>query len=249
MTVHPGRSGSLAARVVIGVVLSGIAAWVVLNSAVFAVRDFRVLGASAVPDREVLRIAAIDEGDNLITLPTAEVAARLEGHPWIEDAAVDRDLPATVVIRVLERRPAGWVEDPDGPVVVAGDGTVLARQDGPPRVLPSVGMWPESLAPGDRIGGPVDELEVTSAMSPWLLRRIASADLDDGDVTMELRDGGSVIYGTPNEVGAKNRALAGMLQWAEEQGMKVRTVDVRVPSAPSLEPAGGGKLPTPIPIP
>jgi cell division protein FtsQ len=222
---------------------------VVLSSAVFAVRDFRVLGASGVSDREILRIAAIDEGDNLITLRTAEVAARLEGHPWIEDAAVDRDLPATVVISVLERRPAGWVEDPNGPVVVAGDGTVLARQNGPSRVLPSVGMWPEPLSPGDRIDGPAEELRISSAMTSWLQRRIASADLDDGDVTIELREGGSVLYGAPTQVGAKNRALAGLLKWAEAQGIEVRNVDVRVPSAPSLKPVGGSAPTAPIPTP
>jgi len=249
MTVDQQRSGSLAAKAVIGVVLLGIAVWVVMNSALFAVRDFRVLGADGIPEGEILRIAAVEEGDNLIMLPTDEVAARLEGHPWIEDAVVGRDLPATVVIRVLERRPAGWVEDPEGPVLVAGDGTVLARQARPPEALPSLGPWPESLAPGDRIDGPAEELRISSAMTPWLLRRVAAAELDDGDVILELRSGGSVLYGTPTEVGAKNRALAGMLQWAEERGVEVGRVDVRVPSAPSLEPAGGNAATTPIPVP
>jgi cell division protein FtsQ len=249
MTVHPQRGGSLAAKAVIGAVLLGLAVWVVMNSAVFAVRDFRVLGTDGIPDEEILRIAAVEEGDNLIMLPTDEVAARLEEHPWIEDAAVGRDLPATVVIRVLERRPAGWLEDPEGPVVVAGDGTVLARRQRPPEALPSVGTWPDPLAAGDMIDGQAEELRISSAMSPWLLSRVATAELDDGDVILELRGGGSVLYGAPTEVGAKNRALAGMLEWAEGQGVEVGRVDVRIPSAPSLEPAGGNAPTTPIPAP
>jgi len=249
MTVHPQRSGSPAAKAVIGAVLLGLAVWVVMNSPVFAVRDFRVLGTDGILDGEILRIAAVEEGENLIMLPTDEVAARLEKHPWIEDAAVGRDLPATVVIRVLERSPAGWLEDPEGPVVVAGDGTVLARRQRPPEALPWVGTWPDPLAPGDMIDGPAEELRISSAMSPWLLRRVATAELDDGDVILELRGGGSVLYGTPTEVEAKNRALAGMLEWAEGQGVEVGRVDVRIPSAPSLEPAGGNAPSAPIPVP
>ena len=249
MTVHPQRSGSPAAKAVIGAVLLGLAVWVVMNSPVFAVRDFRVLGTDGILDGEILRIAAVEEGENLIMLPTDEVAARLEKHPWIEDAAVGRDLPATVVIRVLERSPAGWLEDPEGPVVVAGDGTVLARRQRPPEALPWVGTWPDPLAPGDMIDGPAEELRISSAMSPWLLRRVATAELDDGDVILELRGGGSVLYGTPTEVEAKNRALAGMLEWAEGQGVEVGRVDVRIPSAPSLEPAGGNAPTAPIPVP
>jgi hypothetical protein len=86
-------------------------------------------------------------------------------------------------------------------------------------------------------------------MSPWLLSRVATAELDDGDVILELRGGGSVLYGAPTEVGAKNRALGGMLEWAEGQGVEVGRVDVRIPSAPSLEPAGGNAPTTPIPAP
>jgi hypothetical protein len=78
---------------------------------------------------------------------------------------------------------------------------------------------------------------------------VAAAELDDGDVILELRSGGSVLYGTPTEVGAKNRALAAMLEWAEEQGVEVGSVDVRVPSAPSLEPAGENAASTPISVP
>jgi cell division protein FtsQ len=249
MTVDARRSSSVAARTVVGLIMVGAGTWVVLNSAFFAIRDFRVIGTRGVPDAEVLRIAAVEEGENLITLPTEDVAARLEGHPRIAAAEVERDLPTTVVIRVMERRPAGWIEDPDGPVVVAGDGTVLSRERRPPRSLPALGSWPNSLAPGATIDGMNEQLRITSAMSSWLRLRIASAKLEGGSVTLSLRDWGDVLYGTPTDVEEKNEALASMLRWAEEQGIAVQTVDVRVPSAPSLAPQRGGTIPTPLPTP
>lgn len=249
MTVNRQRSGSLAARAIVGVVLLGAGVWVVLNSAFFSIRDVRVLGARHVPDAEILRIAAVEEGDNLIALPTSEVTARLEGQPWIAAAIVERDLPTTVVIRVVERRPAGWIEDPNGQVVIAGDGTVLAREQTPPQTLPAMGSWPDALAPGDTIDALTEQLRISAAMPPWLRRSIASTDLDDGDVVLELRNGGSVLYGASTEVAAKNRALGSMLRWAEEQRIAVRTVDVRIPSAPSLAPVGGSTVTAPIPAP
>ena len=244
MNVEP--TGSLAARLVIGTVVAGAAVWLVLNSPVFSIRDIRVEGERTLAAEEIIRVGEVVEGDNLITLATDEIAGRIERHPWVEEATVERDLPATVVIRLVERTPRAWVEDPDGPVVLSGDGTILERRARPPESLPSIGEWPDTVAPGDVLDGLTEERRVTAAMRPQLLRRIATAELDDGDVILELRDGGIVLYGTPTDVLAKNRALDGILRWAEGEGITAETVDVRVPSAPSLAPEGGKEITDPI---
>jgi hypothetical protein len=45
------------------------------------------------------------------------------------------------------------------------------------------------------------------------------------------------------DMAAKNRALGELLRWARGEGVRIHTVDVRVPSAPSVQPAGGrGKV-------
>ena len=241
--------GSLAARFVIGAVLLGAATWVLLTSPVFHIREVRVEGERAVAADDLIGLAEVREGENLVTLDTDRVVARLEGHAWIAEAHVDRDLPSTLLIRVVERDPAAWVVDPSGPVIVAGDGVILERVERKPGNLPHIGSSPDVLVPGASISGYAEQLRVVEAMDPRLLREIESTDLDDGDLTLQLRQGGVVLYGTPGNVGAKAQALDDILRWAEQEGISPATVDVRVPSAPALSPTGGGRIPTPIPTP
>ena len=232
------RRGTPAAMAVIGVLVAGLTGWVVLNSAFFAIRDIRVEGATHVPADEIRQLAEIRSGQNLVTLPVEEVAGRVEVHPWILDARVERDLPTTAVITVIERRPGGWLRDPAGIAVVAGDGTVLERLQARPSNLPEIGELSSSPSPGDRVEAPAETLRVAASMSEPLRRQVESLRVEGQNVVGLLRSGGAVLYGSAEELRAKNRALAEMLRWARKEGIDVRTIDVRVPTAPSLEPVG-----------
>ena len=251
MTTEGTRRGrpSGAATAIIVVLALGLGGWVVLNSAFFAIRDVRVEGASNVSADEIRSLAAIRSGANLILLPHDEVSARIEVHPWVLDAEVVRELPTTAVIRVTERTPSGWMEDPEGMAIVSGDGVVLERITVPPPQLPAVGSSPDPLAVGDRLGSTGQPLRVAASMGGPLRERIAAVELQGSDVLLRLREGGTVLYGEPVELSAKNGALAEMLRWANGQGIEVGTIDVRAPSAPSLEPlrVGGGPTPSPTP--
>lgn len=247
MTIDRTKSVSPAAFGIIGLIVIGLGAWIVLNSAFFDIRTIRVEGARSISEDDIRTIAAIRSGTNLIMLDTGEVAARLLGDPWIHQAFVERDLPTTAVIRVIERRPAGWVQGPSGFGILAGDGTILERTAVAPLRLPHAGSWPETLRAGERITGLESPLRVTASMQTGLLREIASVTYDGADVLLDLRSGGSVLYGPASELSAKNRALATMLRWAAGQNIVVKTVDVRVPGAPSLEPERGSKITSPIP--
>jgi cell division protein FtsQ len=239
MTIDRTRSASPGVLLIVGLLVAGIAGWVILNSAFFDIRDVRVLGARNVSEERIRGLAAIPHGENLIMLDTAGAAERLRTDPWIKEAVVERDLPATAVISVVERRPGGWLQGLDGVAIIAGDGTILERADTAPLHLPTIGPWPGSLAPGDRIDGLGQALRVTASMPSRLLRQISSAASEGTDVILELRTGGTVLYGTPDQLGVKNDALEDMLRWVLGQGIAVGSIDVRVPSAPSLEPLHG----------
>jgi hypothetical protein len=121
--------------------------------------------------------------------------------------------------------------------VVADDGTVVARVASPPPHLPSLGTLPGRLEPGERLVETPVTLRVASSLEDRLLGAVSAVAVVDDELVLELRAGGVVRYGDPARLGEKNQALAEMLAWAEERGVGVEYIDVRIPGAPALRPS------------
>jgi len=83
-------------------------------ASVFAVRDVRVTFAAAkgaespavthVSEDEVLELAGVEPGDQLLAIDADAVARQLASHPWIASARVRRELPSVLAIEISERR-------------------------------------------------------------------------------------------------------------------------------------------------
>jgi hypothetical protein len=51
-----------------------------------------------------------------------------------------------------------------------------------------------------------------------------------------------VTYGSADDAVAKAQALTAVMRWAGDQGVKVDTIDVSVPTAPTARLAGGATV-------
>jgi cell division protein FtsQ len=221
--------------VALGLVIVGLAAWLVANSALFAARDIRVLGNVRLTAAEVQRLARISMGDNVLWLGIEGAARSLERSPWVARASVDRSLPSTVVVRVVERAPAAWLRDSRGPVVVAADGTVLERVSRKPADVPYVGRWGTALDPGHRVAAS-EALRVAGTLPSDLASSVLAVWVDRDELVLDLRGQAEALYGDATALDAKNEALASVLQWAGERGIRVGVIDLRIPTTPSLRP-------------
>lgn len=217
----------------------GLGGWAVVNSPVFETRRIEVRGSRNLSAAEIVEASGVHTGDNLMRLSLDRVAEEVERLPWVADAAADRDLPSTLVLRVVERTAVGWFDGPGGVSMVARDGTVLDLPSEPPHRLPALGEWHTSLAPGDRVSSAPATLRVAASMDAALLHRISAASRSGREVFLVLRDGGTVEYGSPTGLPRKNLELARLLRWVRRQGMEIDTIDLRVPEAPTLDPVGG----------
>ncbi len=79
------------------------------SSPFFAVDSISVSGAARLTEAEVARRAGVERGDNLFALSIDRVEERLSAHPWVERAAVVRELPSGLALHVTERTPCMWV--------------------------------------------------------------------------------------------------------------------------------------------
>jgi cell division protein FtsQ len=234
---------SPAGAVALTLVAVGLGAWGVVNSPMFDTKRIDVRGDNHVTRAEVIEAAGIRAGDNLVRLSLEGVVEGVERLPWVASAAATRDLPSTLAIRVVERSAIGWFGGPSGAVVVARDGTVLDVSPDPPADLPSLGEWSVPPAPGDRVPDSSSTFLVAASMDRALLGWIAGAAMVGEDVVLELRPGGTVLYGPPVTVASKNLALIRLLRWTRRHGVEVESIDVRVPEAPSLDPVGREQRP------
>ncbi len=80
------------------------------RSGLFRVGHVRVEGARRLSERQVVELAAVPAEASLFDDPRP-VAERVERHGLVREAVVTRRLPATLVVRVVEREPVALLSD------------------------------------------------------------------------------------------------------------------------------------------
>jgi cell division protein FtsQ len=218
-----------AAAVALGAAGDGL-----VHSPLVETHAIAVRGISQLSAQRVLKIAELGGTVNVFFLDTGAIEHRLESDPWIASATVERRLPHTVMVSIRERVPVAAVGNGSGFDAVAADGTVL-RSGPSQRGLPLI----QAASMGDR--GTAAAL--IGAMAASLRGLVQEIDVNPGgEVSVKLRSGVTVTYGSADDAVAKAQALAAVMQWAGDQGVKVDTIDVSVPTAPTARLAGGATV-------
>ncbi|MGH2809082.1 MAG: cell division protein FtsQ/DivIB [Actinomycetota bacterium] len=222
--------------------------WIAFWSPVLNVRRIDVVGDRRTSAGDVRAAAAIDGDDNLLLVSTSDVAARVRALPWVRKARVDRRLPGTVRIKIVERRPAMVLTSTAGTWTIDARGRVL-DEGAAGKGLPTLtGTEYDSAVPGDRI----ETESLLGALKVWreLPRRIRGRVAAIFAPTLErisfaLDDQTIVRYGRPESIRGKNAVLISLLRTLAREGRRVAYVDVRVPTNPALGPPVVATLPTP----
>ncbi len=81
-----------------------------LDSGYFAVSQVQVQHQNHVTEGDILEASDINPGDSLFDLDLHLIGRKIEEHPWIARANVERVFPDQVVIRVEERVPRAIVD-------------------------------------------------------------------------------------------------------------------------------------------
>ena len=83
---------------------------VLLESGYFEVRQIRVEQPVRVTEGDILEASDIKIGDSMFDLELYMIGRKIEEHPWIAKAYVERAFPDQVVIRVVERQPRAIID-------------------------------------------------------------------------------------------------------------------------------------------
>ncbi len=118
--------------IVLFVAWSG-ARWV-LSSNVFRLSDVRVTGERHVSERQILELAKVQVGGNLINFNRSAAKVRIESLPWVDHVDIKTHWPSSVEVLVTEHQPLALVNLQEGKIsqlyYVDTKGQIFAKAEG-----------------------------------------------------------------------------------------------------------------------
>ena len=221
---------------VLGVVAAAV--WLVFFSSVLAVSGVQVVGTHLLGSDTVRATAAVPTGTPLATADLGSVTARLQRLPAVQSVDVTRSWPDKVRIAVTERQAVAVVEpgarvggaadgaQGSGIRGVAADGVVFRRYATRPAGLPVIRMDRRVDTAALR-----EAATVAGSMPAALAAKVAFVQVRTVDsITLKLRDGHDVAWGSARESVAKAKVLSALLT------RHATSYDVRVPGWPIIRP-------------
>lgn len=219
------------------VVVTALAGLAATRSPVLDVDRVTVRGEGHTEVDDILRASGLRKRQPMVEVDAGAAARRVEALPWVADARVERRWPAEVRIEVEERTAVAQVLTTAGTwALLDVDGRLLELLPAPAARLVRF-TSPVKGRPGDELGRRLSaSRSVAGAIDTPLDQRISEIRERDGSVELRLAEGGQVIFGPPENVPEKLRALDQLLA----TGPRLCPIwDVRVPSAPVLTPGNG----------
>ncbi len=105
----------------------GQAAGEAVGDAGFRVKSVDVQGIKRMDPRPVYEIALDQKTTAMPLVDVADIRKRLLEFGWVKDARVSRRFPDTLVIDIVERKPAALWQDEDRLTLIDAEGVVLDR--------------------------------------------------------------------------------------------------------------------------
>jgi len=198
--------------------------WLLWFSSALTAKNVTVTGTGYLSAEQIREAAAIPSGTQLVRLDVGDVRNRVAALAPVRDVQVRRVWPDRVRIDVEERRAVAVVEIGAEVRGIDAEGVVFRDYPSKPRHLPLVQAT--SSTRDDAIS---ESAEVVSAMPAGLARRVDHVEVGTVDqITLVLRDGRTVMWGSAEESDQKARVLAALLR-----GRPARSYDVSVPGRPT----------------
>jgi cell division protein FtsQ len=178
----------LALVVSLAAALTGMTAWAVvsvLSAPALRVSRIEVNGTDHLSKGDVLALVDGLRGQNILRIRLDDYRRRVLASPWVADATVSRSLPATVVVRIVERRPMAIAREGESLFLVDEHGNEIDEYG--PRYsdfdLPIVDGL--SRGPSQEAGANARRVQLVSRLMgevrarPDLAKRISLVDVSD----------------------------------------------------------------------
>jgi cell division protein FtsQ len=185
-------------------IVIGVCAWF---TPALSVRTVKIDGLVAVPEQQVRDQLEIPSGRSVLRIDTTSMAKRVASIPKVRTVRVQRVFPSTVKVTVAERAPILFFDSPQGAHLVDAESVEFAIEPAP------IGV-PELVT--DHPGGndPVTKsaVSVLAVLPPALSIQVGEvAARSISDISLNLRDGRTVVWGGTNDAERKAAVVLPLL--------------------------------------
>lgn len=183
----------------------------------FNAETILVEGNNRYTAEEILEVGGLEIGQNLFRLDKFKVIDRMEGLPYVKTVEIDRKLPNTLSVKVIENQPVVWLETDTGAALLNEEYRVLELLTLPQELLPTDEGKEQEATEEEK---PVEEKEpVEEKPSPVegipQLTQIAATELEVGK---------TAVFGEEDYTGFLKRLYEGFSQNPDLDWNKVRQV-------------------------
>lgn len=195
-----------------------------IGRAGFTVKRVDVVGIRHMDSAPVYRIALGQRSMAMPLVDVGDIRQQLLKFGWVEDARVSRRLPDTLVVDIVERKPAALWQGPDQLALIDSDGTVIDRV--PVTQMPDL---PLLIGPGANLHE--RDLNALLDAAPTLKPQLVSASWIGGrrwDLTLQTGE----TIALPEGQEAAKKALAKFADLDKSTGLLGRGLvrfDLRLP--------------------
>lgn len=238
-----GRRRLRGLLVIAAIALVAVAALGAIESPLLDVDRISVSGGVQTTPEAIIAASGIGTGDPTALVDTGAAAAAIEALPWVRTAEVSSSLPGTVTIEITERTPAALIHTASATLVVDDTGRVLrtealgsavAAADGPAFVAVHApdGSVADAVAPGDAVAGDLlAAIDLAARLRTNPAGAVAAVHVTPV-LSIDLRDGGSVVFGDRTDLDTKIENFRTMFARVDLSCLAV--VDLTVASRPVL---------------
>lgn len=209
------------------------------------VGDIEVEGRETTDAATIMAALSAHRGTPILGVSPSRAKAQLESLPWVRSAAIERRLPGTIFVRLVERRPLAVWQHAGKQELIDREGAVIAVKD-----LSRFARLPSVV--GDDAASHAARLLDMLAGEPDLASRVSAAvRVDARRWNLRIDDAIDVLLPEDNPGDAWAR-LAALERTSNVLQRDVRTVDLRLPdrlvvraAAPAPSEAAPAKKPRP----
>jgi cell division protein FtsQ len=216
-----------------------------LSLPIWQIQEVAVTGTAILSGQEIKELSGIPLGENLFLTSFARTRDNLRKITAIREFHIFRLPPATVLIRLTERKPIAVIVFKDRSAIIDADGYILNRNPNLTLNVPDLtnlpvisGLDSAEVAAGDRIDPQVSQLVAEIIVELAKLLGSSQIQLETGGfsrINFLLNDILRVKLGRNEDIPRKMDVFKRLLPVIAGKWDQVEYVDVRYPDGPVIK--------------